>query len=174
MYPWSYLRSSRVVIDSIFVYHFVDPDLRVEIFFERGDSRKWKRWFWNRGYRHLWTLVLEVEGNFMQGLFFTTFWVTKKIALKALLTCTFIRSLLNSFDLPSYSSESRKRYTLRLLLMCPEVLEEGFSCFPGRDWEGVCRKLLFLVRLYQRFWIWNTDKNLNMALLIANDCTTLF
>ena len=38
--------------------------------------------------------------------------------------CTFIRPLL--------ISESRKGYTLRLLLMCLEALEEGFSCFPGR------------------------------------------
>ena len=45
--------------------------------------------------------------------------------------------------------------------MCLEVLWEGFFCFPGREWEGVCRKLLSLVKLYQRFWIWNIDQNLN-------------
>ena len=48
----------------------------------------------------------------------------RKQPLKALLICTFIRPLL--------ISESRKGYTLRLLLMCLEALEEGFSCFPGR------------------------------------------
>ena len=48
------------------------------------------------------------------------------------LTCTTISSLLNSFDLPSYSSESRKRCTLRLLLICLEALERGFPCFPER------------------------------------------
>ena len=47
------------------------------------------------------------------------------------MTCTFIPSLLNSFDLPSYSSELRKRYTLRLLLMYLEALGKGFSCFLG-------------------------------------------
>ena len=40
-----------------------------------------------------------------------------------------------------------------ILLMCLEVLREGFSYFPVRDWEGVRRKLLSLVKLYQRFWI---------------------
>ena len=34
-----------------------------------------------------------------------------------------------------------------MLLMCLEVLREGFVCFPMRDWEGVCRKLLSLVFL---------------------------
>ena len=34
-----------------------------------------------------------------------------------------------------------------MLLMCLEVLREGFFCFPVRDWEGVCRKLLSLVFL---------------------------
>ena len=41
---------------------------------------------------------------------------TSHTCLKALLTYTLILWLLNSFDLPSYSSESRKRYTLRLLI----------------------------------------------------------
>ena len=39
-----------------------------------------------------------------------------------------------------------------MLLMCLEVLREEF-CFPVRDWEGVCRKLLSLIKLYHRFWI---------------------
>ena len=47
--------------------------------------------------------------------FFITSLVTKKIASKTLLTSTFIHLLLNSFDLPSYSSKSRKRYALKLL-----------------------------------------------------------
>ena len=34
-----------------------------------------------------------------------------------------------------------------ILLMCLEVLREGFFYFPVRDWEGVCRKLLPLVFL---------------------------
>ena len=160
----------------MFVYHFVDPDLRLEIFFEKeGAAENGSVDFEIEGIGISGHLNWRLKEISCRACFFTTFWVTKKKKLlKALLTCTFIRSLLNSFDLPSYISESRKRYTSRLLLMCPEVLEEGFSCFPRRDWEGVCSKLLFLVRLYQRFWIWNTDKNLNMALLIVNDCTMLF
>ena len=89
------------------------------------------------------------------------------------MTCSFILSLLNSFDLPSYSSESSKRYTLSLLLMCLEVLGEWFSCFPWIDWEEFSRKLLSLVKLYQRIWTWNCDQNLIIALLILPVCTVL-
>ena len=89
------------------------------------------------------------------------------------MTCSFILSLLNSFDLPSYSSESRKRYTLSLLLMCLEVLGEWFSCFPWIDWEEFSRKLLSLVKLYRRIWTWNCDQNLIIALLILPVCTVL-
>ena len=53
-----------------------------------------------------------------------------------------------------------------VMLMCVEVLGEGFFCFPGRYWEGVCRKLLSLIKPYSMFWILNIDQNLNMALLI--------
>ena len=89
------------------------------------------------------------------------------------MNCSFILSLLNSFDLPSYSSESRKRYTLSLLLMCLEVLGEWFSCFPWIDWEEFSRKLLSLVKLYRRIWTWNCDQNLIIALLILPVCTVL-
>ena len=34
-----------------------------------------------------------------------------------------------------------------MLLMCLEVLREGFVCFPVRDLEGLYRKLLSLVFL---------------------------
>ena len=34
-----------------------------------------------------------------------------------------------------------------MLLMCLEVLREGFFCLSLRDWERVCRKLLSLVFL---------------------------
>ena len=89
------------------------------------------------------------------------------------MTCSFILSLLNSFDLPSYSSESRKRYTLSLLLMCLEVLGEWFSCFRWIDWEEFSRKLLSLVKLCQRIWTWNCDQNLIIALLILPVFTVL-
>ena len=41
----------------------------------------------------------------------------KKIVSRCPLTCTFIHLLLNTFDLPSYSSKSNERYTLRLLVV---------------------------------------------------------
>ena len=37
-------------------------------FQKRQNSRKWGDWFWNGGYRHLGTVVLEVKQNFMQRL----------------------------------------------------------------------------------------------------------
>ena len=43
-----------------------------------------------------------------------------------------------------------------MLLMCLEVLGEGFFCFPGRD-------LSCYVKLGHRFWVWNIYQNLNMA-----------
>ena len=94
------------------------------------------------------------------------FLVTKKYLLKALLTCTFIPLLL--------SSESRKSYTLRLLLTCLGALEEGLSCFPGRDGEGVTSNLFSLVKLCQSIWVWNLDQNLIMILLIVAVSTVLF
>ena len=82
------------------------------------------------------TLILEVEENFLQSLSaFSLFFGDKKQVLKTLLNCTFIPLLLNY--LPSYSSQLRKRYTLRLLLMCLEALGEAFSCFPARDCKGL-------------------------------------
>ena len=68
--------------------------------------------------------------------------------------CIFVPRLL--------SSESGRRHTLRLLLMCLKALEEEFLV----DWEGFSRNLLSLVNLYQWIWTWNLDKNLIMALLI--------
>ena len=108
---------TRVVIDSIFVYHFVDPDMRVEIIFRKeetsenggidfeiGDTGTSVHWYWRLN-----------KISCRACLIFYYFIGDNKQLLKALLTCTFIRSLLNSFDLPSYSSISRKRCTLRLV-----------------------------------------------------------
>ena len=49
------------------------------------------------------------------------FLVTKRLAFKSSLDCTFIPWLLSSFNLSSYSWESVKRNTQRLLLRCPEI-----------------------------------------------------
>ena len=97
----------------MFVYHFVDPDLRVEIYFEKERSAE------NGGVNFeignidtsaylYWRLK---KTPWRACLRFFAFLVTKNQLFKALLTSTFIPSLLNSFDLPSYSSESKKKYT---------------------------------------------------------------
>ena len=99
-----------MVIDNMLVYHFVDPDLRVETFFKRDDTAE------NGGVDFeigdIGTSAhLTVEENFIQILpALLLFFGDKKYLLKALLTCTFIPPLL--------SSKSRKKYTLRLLLTC--------------------------------------------------------
>ena len=147
----------------MFVYHFVDPGVRVETFFEKDEAAENDgRWFWNRGYSKLCTLLFKAEENFMQSLSaFLLLFDDKKI-------CPILSSLY-------YWVHSRgKTYTLRLLLTCLEALEEGFFCFPGRDQEGVIRSLFSLVNLYQTIWIWNLDQNLIMAFLLAAFCSVLF
>ena len=74
-----------------------------DILQKRGGSRKQGQWLQNRGYKQLFTLVLEFE-NFMQSLSaFYCFFGDKKIAFKSSLDLTFISSLLNFFHLPIYS-----------------------------------------------------------------------
>ena len=110
----------------MFVYHFVNADMRVEIFknvgvdFEIGDIDASTHLYWS---------------------------LKKILCIACLLFYHFFGDNINSFDLPSYSSESRKSYTLSLLSMCLDALGKGFSCFPARDWESVSRNLLFLVKL---------------------------
>ena len=61
---------TRVVINSMFIYHFIDPDLRVETIFEKDESTE------NGGvdceialvHKYLHTRVLKVEENLMQSL----------------------------------------------------------------------------------------------------------
>ena len=69
------------------------------------------------------------------------YWGFEKISCKSILFlfCFFddkekgtSKSLLNSSDLPSYGSNSRKRYTLRLLSMCLEDGEVLEVVLPGR------------------------------------------
>ena len=83
-----------------------------------------------------------VEENFMQSLYTLLLgFGDKNELLNALLTCTFIPPLL--------SLELRKK-ALRLLLTCLEALEEGFSSFLWRNWEGFTMNLFSLGKLYQR------------------------
>ena len=86
-----------------------------------------------RRYRHLCTLALEDE-NFMKVscracLLSYCFFGDKKIAFKSSLDL-YLHPSINKFKL-------KERYALRLLLICLEALEEGLSCFHGKDWEGV-------------------------------------
>ena len=60
----------------MFVFHFVDPDLRVEILFRKEGTTENGDIHFEIGYRPLCTLLLEVEQNFMQSLpaFLLLFW----------------------------------------------------------------------------------------------------
>ena len=127
---------TRVVTDSMFVYHFIDLDLRVEIYFEKegaaengiidfeiGDIGTSTELYWN---------LKKISCR--ACLLFINFWVTKKQLLTALLTCTFIRSFLKSFNLPSYSSEWRKSYTLRPAVdVSKNSGVKGFPVFLGKS-----------------------------------------
>ena len=87
-----------MVIESTFVYHFVDSELRVEILFEKDGASENGGVDWQ-----LCTVVLEVEENFMQNLSaFLLFFGDKNKCLKTLLTCTIIPSLL-SFEEKIYT-----------------------------------------------------------------------
>ena len=40
IYPWDYFWRTKVVLDTIFSYHFVDRDLGFELFFEKNETTK--------------------------------------------------------------------------------------------------------------------------------------
>ena len=101
------------------VYYLLVLTWGLRYFRKRENIRK--RVPWNRGLRHLCTLFI---GGFKiipckLCLLFNCFLLIKRI-LKALFS--FIPWLLNNSELPSYVSNSRKRYTLTLLSMCLEGL----------------------------------------------------
>ena len=100
-----------MVIDIMFVYHFVDSDLKIEIFFEKEGLAE------NGG------VDFEIGDIGTSALLY---WRLKKISCKACLlfycilaTKIAFKSSLDlyfhyfiiEFILPSYSSEPRKRYT---------------------------------------------------------------
>ena len=70
--------------------------------------------------------IVGATGKFYVESVCFLFFGDKKKFLKVVLTpaCTSMPWLLHSFDLPSYGSESRKSYTLKLLLM---YLGEGIG-----------------------------------------------
>ena len=99
-----------VYLPGILTFH------KFEIFYNHGWIYRFQREF-NKNYEERWS-----PNNFMQSLSVHCFLMSKKVFLY-----TFNPRLLNSFDLPSYGSELRKRYTLRLFLMCLEEKSFG-SC----------------------------------------------
>ena len=121
--------------------------------------------------------ILELEENFMQSLsaFLILFW-WQKIAFKSPLDLCFYLFIIKFFLIIKIIKLNDLPCGIKAVisLMCLEVLGKVFFCFPVRDWEGFCRKLLALVKLYQRFWMWNIDQNLNIPLLIVAICTVLF
>ena len=110
----------------MFIYHFVDPDLRVEIFFEKEGAAE------NRSIdfeiRHIGTsahLYWRLKSISCSACF-----GNKKQLLKALLT---------------YNSEWRKRIHTKTVADVPRGAGGGFSCFPGETRRGqqetvVCSK----------------------------------
>ena len=102
----------KVHLPGILTFH------KFEIFHNHGGIYRFERKF-NKNYRERWN-----PNNLMQNL--PGFWWQKKnVEFKFLFT--FNPWLLNSFRLPSYGSELRKRYTLRLLLICLDARSFG-SC----------------------------------------------
>ena len=87
-------------------------------YFKKLGIRIRRHWFWKMGLRNLLhTWIKSWRKLQVQPIYFLLLFIA---FLKALLTCIFIPCLYNSFDLSSYSSASRKRCTLMLLLVCLE------------------------------------------------------
>ena len=79
----------------MFIYHFVDPDLRVETFFKKDEAAENGGVDFKMGYRYFCTLVLKVEENFMQSLCtLLYFFGGKKIAFKSSLDLYFHPSII--------------------------------------------------------------------------------
>ena len=86
--------------------------------------------------------ILEVEENFIQSLSaFLFFFGDKKIAFPFdLFSHPFVIEFF-WFALLQFKIEEKIRIKAFMLLMCLEVLRQGFFSSPVRDWEGVCRSL---------------------------------
>ena len=96
--------------------------------------------FWHTGLKESLTKIMErdeaLTTTYRACLFFIVFWWQKKnIAFKFLLT--FNPWLLNSFDLPSYGSELKKRHTITLFSMWGEQFWKLFC-----QWEWGTNDLL--------------------------------
>ena len=121
-----------MVISIIFRYHFVDPDPRVEIFEKEVQQKKGAFILKREIESPLHTYSWGWRNFHAESVCFLLFFGNKKL-LKALLTCTFIVWLRNFSDLPSCSSESRKRHKLRLQVMFLEVQNRFGGCSAWRQ-----------------------------------------
>ena len=124
----------------MFVYHFVDPELKVDLRFKKegkvengavdfeiGDIGTSAHWHWR---------LKKISCEHVRFLLsFVHYWIF----------------LIFLAAVQIWGKDKHINIKAVMLLIGLEVLEEGFFCFPGRDWEGVCRKLLSLGKLYQRF-----------------------
>ena len=133
-----------MIIDSMFVYHFVDTKLRVEAF----HANAWKKF----------------HANFKKmSAFLGVFW-WQKIAFKSSLDLHFHPSII----------EFRMGEKIRIKAVVDVSRGAGGRIFLGEIREEVSRNLLPQIKLYQRIWNWNLDQNLIVALIIVAICTVLF
>ena len=95
---------------------FVGSNLGVETFLKEMEHQKRMRY--SRGLRHL--CILCIVLRFQENLFKVCLLLNYFLVIKGILKTLFssIPWLLNFFDLPNYGSNSRKRYTIRLLSKC--------------------------------------------------------
>ena len=93
--------------------------------------------FCHRGYRHLCTLVLEVERNVMQSL-------------SAFLLIFGDKKPLDFYPTIIEFRIEEKIHTKAVVDVSRGAGGKVFLFFFGRDWEGVSRNLSSLVKLYQR------------------------
>ena len=93
---------------------------------KRGDIRKRGHWFWHGGLRHLMHFSTWDSERFQaQPVCFFFFRDKKEYLLDIPLTCTFLPWLLDSLDMPRYSSESKKKQHPGWCLEFTMVLTNG-------------------------------------------------
>ena len=123
---------------------------------KKGTTDNGVHWFWIRKYRHLCTLVLEAEENFMQSLsvFVLLFWWQKK--KKKLVSSVYYWILL--ICLAAVKNWGKDVHFQGCYVVDVSRSAGGrVSLFSFERLKGAFRKLLSLENLYQRFWIWNID-----------------
>ena len=115
----------RVLLDSMFGYHFIDPDLRIEIFFQKdavaeNGGLDFEKWDVGTSAHFYWRLK---KISWRVSAFSLIFW-WKKIALKSSLDLYFHPLIIELF-----------------FLVTVQKAVVDASRAPGGKWEGVSRKL---------------------------------